>query len=64
MNVTHNSVKPVVKVYTPRGWDLPEPPLLRNNRNHLSDPATIMTPPAIPRDFQLVFKSIQESAQE
>lgn len=29
--------KPVVLVNAPRGWKAPEPPVLRNNRNHLSD---------------------------
>jgi len=30
--------KPVVVVNSPRGWEPPEPPVLRNNRNHLSKP--------------------------
>ncbi|MBI1324214.1 hypothetical protein GC170_13670 [bacterium] len=30
--------KPVVVVNSPRGWEAPEPPVLRNNRNHLSGP--------------------------
>lgn len=30
-------MKPVVVVNAPRGWQPPEPPVLRNNRNHLSD---------------------------
>lgn len=30
-------MKPVVVVNAPRGWQAPEPPVLRNNRNHLSD---------------------------
>jgi len=29
--------KPVVVVNSPRGWQNPEPPVQRNNRNHLSD---------------------------
>lgn len=29
--------KPVVVVNAPRGWQNPEPPVQRNNRNHLSD---------------------------
>ena len=32
-----NTGKPVVVVNSPRGWQPPEPPVLRNNRNHLSD---------------------------
>lgn len=30
--------KPVVVANSPRGWAAPDPPVLRNNRNHLSDP--------------------------
>jgi hypothetical protein len=30
--------RPVVVFGAPRGWQQPEPPSLRNNRNHLSDP--------------------------
>lgn len=32
--------KPVVLVNAPRGWEKPEPPVLRNNRNHLSEAET------------------------
>ncbi len=32
------SGRPVVRVNAPRGWDQPEPPVLRNNRNLLCDP--------------------------
>lgn len=32
--------KPVVVVNSPRGWAVPEAPVLRNNRNHLSDQGT------------------------
>jgi hypothetical protein len=31
--------RPVVQVNAPSGWEKPEPPTLRNNRNLLSDPA-------------------------
>ncbi|ODA31940.1 hypothetical protein [Planctopirus hydrillae] len=35
--IDDNSGKPVVVVNAPRGWQPPEPPILRNNRNHLSE---------------------------
>lgn len=35
--VNDNTGKPVVVVNAPRGWQAPEPPVQRNNRNHLSD---------------------------
>jgi hypothetical protein len=38
LRIHDNSGKPVVVVNSPRGWEPPEPPVLRNNRNHLSDP--------------------------
>ncbi len=34
-----NTGKPVVVVNAPRGWEAPQQPMLRNNRNHLSDRA-------------------------
>lgn len=37
LRVHDNTGKPVVVVNAPRGWQSPEPPLQRNNRNHLSD---------------------------
>lgn len=39
LRVGDNTGKPVVVVNSPRGWEKPEPPVLRNNRNHLSDKA-------------------------
>jgi hypothetical protein len=38
LRIHDNTGKPVVVVNSPRGWEPPEPPVLRNNRNHLSDP--------------------------
>lgn len=38
LRVHDNTDKPVVLVNAPRGWQAPEPPTMRNNRNHLSDP--------------------------
>lgn len=37
LRIHDNTGKPVVVVNAPRGWQAPEPPVLRNNRNHLSD---------------------------
>jgi len=37
LRVCDNTGKPVVVVNAPRGWRAPEPPVMRNNRNHLSD---------------------------
>ncbi|HEX5103451.1 MAG TPA: hypothetical protein VFV87_06550 [Pirellulaceae bacterium] len=37
LRIHDNTGKPVVVVNSPRGWAPPEPPVLRNNRNHLSD---------------------------
>jgi hypothetical protein len=37
LRVHDNTGKPVVVVNSPRGWEPPAPPVLRNNRNHLSD---------------------------
>lgn len=37
LRIHDNTGKPVVVVNAPRGWEPPAPPLLRNNRNHLSD---------------------------
>lgn len=39
LRIHDNTGKPVVVVNSPRGWEAPEPPVLRNNRNHLSDAA-------------------------
>ncbi|MFM7073067.1 MAG: hypothetical protein ACKO38_14870 [Planctomycetota bacterium] len=38
LRIHDNTGKPVVVVNSPRGWQPPAPPVLRNNRNHLSDP--------------------------
>lgn len=37
LRIHDHTGKPVVVVNAPRGWHNPEPPVLRNNRNHLSD---------------------------
>jgi hypothetical protein len=37
LRIHDNTGKPVVVVNSPRGWQPPVPPVLRNNRNHLSD---------------------------
>jgi hypothetical protein len=37
LRIFDNTDKPVVVVNAPRGWEAPAPPVLRNNRNHLSD---------------------------
>ena len=37
LRIHDNTGKPVVVVNAPRGWQAPQPPELRNNRNHLSD---------------------------
>jgi hypothetical protein len=37
LRIHDNTGKPVVVVNAPRGWQAPDPPVLRNNRNHLSD---------------------------
>ncbi len=36
LRIHDNTGKPVVVVNSPRGWEPPEQPVLRNNRNHLS----------------------------
>lgn len=36
LRIHDNTGKPVVVVNSPRGWEPPDPPVLRNNRNHLS----------------------------
>jgi hypothetical protein len=38
LRIDDTSGRPVVVLGAPRGWESPEPPLLRNNRNVLSDP--------------------------
>ena len=37
LRVGDNTGKPVVVVNAPRGWQNPEPPVQRNNRNHLGE---------------------------
>lgn len=37
LRIHDNTGKPVVVVNSPRGWEPPDPPVLRNNRNHLGD---------------------------
>ncbi len=37
LRIHDNTARPVVVVNAPRGWQPPAPPVLRNNRNHLSD---------------------------
>lgn len=37
LRIHDNTGKSIVVVNAPRGWQAPEPPVLRNNRNHLSD---------------------------
>jgi hypothetical protein len=37
LRVHDNTGKAVVRVNAPRGWQAPEPPTQRNNRNHLSE---------------------------
>ncbi len=37
LRIGDNTGKVVVKVNSPSGWEAPEPPKQRNNRNHLSD---------------------------
>lgn len=44
LRIHDNSGKPVVVINAPRGWQAPETPILRNNRNHLSDAAEATNP--------------------
>jgi hypothetical protein len=37
LRIHDNTNKPVVRIGAPPGWQTPEPPTQRNNRNHLSD---------------------------
>ena len=37
LRIHDNTGKPVVVVNAPGGWEAPEQPVMRNNRNHLSD---------------------------
>ncbi len=37
LRIHDNTGKPVVALGAPKGWEQPEPPIQRNNRNHLSD---------------------------
>jgi hypothetical protein len=37
LRIDDNTNKPVVVVNAPGGWENPQPPVLENNRNHLSD---------------------------
>jgi hypothetical protein len=39
LRIHDNTGKPVVVANAPRGWQTPEPPVQRNNRNHLSGDA-------------------------
>jgi hypothetical protein len=39
LRVHDNTDQPVVVVGSPRGWQAPEPPVQRNNRNHLAESA-------------------------
>lgn len=39
LRIHDNTGKPVVVVNAPAGWQAPEPPVQRNNRNHLGDAA-------------------------
>ncbi len=48
MRIDDITGRPVVHLGAPRGWESPEPPLLRNNRNLLSDPVPVATPHATP----------------
>ena len=45
LRIHDNTGQPVVVVNAPRGWQNPEPPVLRNNRNPLSDAATMKVSP-------------------
>jgi hypothetical protein len=45
LRIHDNTGKPVVDVDAPGGWQNPEPPVLRNNRNPLSDAATMKVSP-------------------
>jgi hypothetical protein len=38
LRIHDNTGQPVVVLGAPRGWQAPEPPVQRNNRNHLCDP--------------------------
>jgi hypothetical protein len=44
LRIHDNTGQPVVVVNAPRGWQSPEPPMLRNNRNPLSEAATKKAP--------------------
>lgn len=37
LRIHDNTGKPVVVLGAPRGWKAPEPPVMRNNRNHLGE---------------------------
>ena len=45
LRIHDNTGQPVVVVNSPRGWQNPEPPTLRNNRNPLSEAAGRDAPP-------------------
>jgi hypothetical protein len=45
LRIHDNTGQPVVVVNAPRGWRDPEPPVLRNNRNPLSEAAHRDVPP-------------------
>ncbi|MEX1077002.1 MAG: hypothetical protein WED27_11215 [Pirellulales bacterium] len=42
LRIHDNTGKPVIVVNSPRGWQPPAPPVMRNNRNHLSDPVPVV----------------------
>jgi len=45
LRIHDNTGQPVVVVNAPRGWQNPEPPVLRNNRNPLSEAAATKAAP-------------------
>lgn len=44
LRIHDNTGKPVVAIGAPRGWQQPDPPLQRNNRNHLSRGDSLANP--------------------
>ena len=44
LRIHDNTGRPVVRVNAPRGWQAPEPPVVRNNRNHLGEAASPSKP--------------------
>lgn len=49
LRIADTTGKPVVIVGAPNGWGKPSPPVLRNNRNHLSDRAATADPASFGR---------------